>query len=210
MHKFVLTLLIFLKMGLLCSPSVFAQSDIVDETYEELQAQSEEMVDAVKDLQKKYANPDAVKKNQIDPKQLEKTFALIQEQFRDKTIEDIEADILDQTKGSMLHELLKTFPKLLTFVATLMKDKEALPQASKILHDREKLKEAGLWMLGTFLLSFILKKLLIQSGQGILKRLGRYFLKSLILWGVRIGILVHFYGEYLNPIYKIFKKVFLS
>lgn len=210
MHKFVLALLISLKMGLLCSPSVFAQSDIVDETYEELQAQSEEMVDAVKDLQKKYANPDSAKDAKIDPKQLEKAFSLIQEQFKEKSVEDIEDDILKQTEGSVLHQILEKFPKLLTYVATLMKDKEALPQASKILHDREKLKEVGLWMLGTFLLGFILKKLLIQSGQGVLKRLSRYFLKSLILWGVRLGILVHFYGEYLNPMYKIFKEVFLS
>ncbi len=203
MRKFLTILFICLKMGLLCSPSVFADS-ANDDSYDELQEQSEEMVDAVKDLQQKYSNKDV----KLDPKQMEQTFNLIHEQFKDKSVKDIENDILSQAEGSYLHKFLQKFPKMLTYVATLMKDKEALPKASKIIEDHEKLKTAGLWMLGTFALSFILSKLLIHAGQGIFKRLWMYFLKSSILWGVRIGILVHFYGEYLNPMYKIFKKVF--
>lgn len=115
----------------------------------------------------------------------------------------------ENTKESQFGPYLDKFPKLTLFSIKLIKDKEAIPSAVKIAEDKDKLIWFGGVMISTFLLGFLLERMMRKEGRSVLGSIGLYFLRVLILTGVRFAIIGYFYGKELTPAMKVFNETFL-
>ncbi|MBC7537547.1 MAG: hypothetical protein H7281_01900 [Bacteriovorax sp.] len=153
------------------------------------------------------------KKKQIDPKALKK---LKYSQVLRVTLEPLqkmdEKELIlllkDNTKDSPSGVYIDRFPKLAMFAVRLIKDKEALPSLAKIIDDQDKLIHFSGIMLATILIAFFLKRLMKKEGRSIVKALGLWFLRFLIISSLRIGILLYFFSAEVEPTFNIASKTF--
>lgn len=112
----------------------------------------------------------------------------------------------ENTKGTAAGTYVERFPKMMTIAVRLIKDPEAIPGVVRTVDDQDKLiRFAGL-MIATILVGFFLKRLMAKEGRGVLASLGYWFLRSLIMFGLRVGIIVFFYSEELTPAFKVVSR----
>lgn len=115
----------------------------------------------------------------------------------------------ENTKGTRAGEYVDHFPTLMLFTVRLIKDQNAIPFMVKILDDQDKLIRFGGLMIATFLLGFFLKRLLSREGRSIPQALAFWFMRFLIMSGVRLAIILFFYGMELAPMFRVAEKTFL-
>ena len=116
----------------------------------------------------------------------------------------------ENTKDSKFAPYIEKFPKISILSVKLIKDKEAIPSAVKIIEDRDKL----IWFVGimisTILIGFLLERIMKRKDSSILGAIGLFLLRVLILTIIRIVVIIVFYGKELGPATKVFQKMFFA
>lgn len=210
-------------MGLFYGPVIFASSDLEQEM-QDVQKKSENLIKQLKELhgQRKSDQSGSLEdldtldegsKQELTPEQM----AMAQEQmleflkrYHSMSITAIKTQILEAVQKESVRNMMTSYPVILDFMAHMLKDPHAIAQMYKVLDNREMLKNVGLYLLGTLVLSFILGKILLKPGLSFFTRLMRGLFRFSLIWALRVGILVHFYGEYLGPAAKVFNRVVIQ
>ncbi|WP_372652719.1 hypothetical protein [Halobacteriovorax sp.] len=102
----------------------------------------------------------------------------------------------------------KTFPKTVDFMTHLLRDNRALLGLLDMFKDKKKLTYFLLANIFTFILGFILARMSSKKGS-IFKRLFGWIFRKTFIFGLRIFILIFFFGSELAPTFNIFQNVFL-
>ncbi|MDO9182789.1 MAG: hypothetical protein Q7U04_10290, partial [Bacteriovorax sp.] len=111
-------------------------------------------------------------------------------------------------KGSSSEILIKKYPKIALCAVRLIKDKDALPGLAKIIDDQERLIQYAGAMISTILLAILLKRYFYLPGRSVQEAVGFWFLRFLIIFFLRIGILYSFYSSELAATFKVVTKTF--
>jgi len=121
---------------------------------------------------------------------------------------ELMATLKENTKDTNAGEYVARFPKLMVFAVKLIKDPEAIPSLARIVDDQDKLIRFGGIMIATILFGFFLRRLMAREGRSILKSLAFWFLRFLIMSGLRIGIILFFFGNEIAPMLKVAEQTF--
>lgn len=114
----------------------------------------------------------------------------------------------ENTRGTKAELYVDMFPKMMLFCVRLIKDKEAIPALVSIVDDQDKLIRFGGLMLSTVLVGFFLKRLMKREGRSIPAALGFWFVRFLIMTGLRLGLLYLFYSHEVTPALEVVKSTF--
>lgn len=152
-------------------------------------------------------------KKKIDPKDLKKIKYSEAMKIALAPLQKMsEAELLhllhENTKGSNSQVYVERFPKMAIFAVRLIKDPVALPELARILEDQEKLIRFGAIMITTILVGMLLKRLMSRKGRSILKSIGYWFVRFLVMTSLRLGILTFFYGKEITPTLVLAAKTF--
>ena len=123
--------------------------------------------------------------------------------------EDLLKLLKENSRDSKLGPYLDQFPKFTLFTVRLIKDKEAIPSVVKIVENKDKLIWFAGVMISTFLLGFLLERIMRKEGRSILGSIGLYMVRVLIMTVVRFVILMYFYSAEITPALNVGKKIFL-
>ena len=116
--------------------------------------------------------------------------------------------LLENTKDSSAREYIDRYPKLAMFTIRLIKDKDALPNLTKIADDEDRfIRFIGI-MISTILISFLLKRFMKRAGRPILKAISLWFLRWMIMTTLRFAIILYFFSDEITPTFKIVAKTF--
>lgn len=207
--------ILILVLGPVFGPSSVSANEELKKSLEDARVKSEELLKQFKSFQEANSNngknkgsAPAATPDLNDPKTREAMSKMLK-RYQSMSVEEIQNEMLVTTKGTKSHYFFSKYPKLLEFMARIYQDQQAIPRAMEMMDDRDKLKQVGLYMLGTIILSFILGKIMIRPTMGLMKRLTMRMTRTFMIWGLRGGILVYFYGYYLSPMWRISKTVFL-
>lgn len=132
------------------------------------------------------------------------------EKFQHLSEDELLQLLKENTKDSKWGPYLEQFPRIRLLSVRLIKDKDAIPSAVKIIENKDKLVWFGGWMVSTFILGFILERIMRKEGRGVLASIGLYMVRVLIMTGVRLTIILYFYGTELKPAGRVFKQTFLT
>ena len=198
-------LIIFLGLSLL-APNAFSNSD--EDDIEALSKHRENTVNLIKDLEK-FQNSDTSDQEKLDQLKEQMPIKKVFEHYQSSSVEEIEAQLRGRFAGSKMEVVFSKFPKALTFVASLLHDKEAIPLLMEMQNDKEKLKHTFFAIIASFVLSFFIKWWINNNKTFFFKKLLQRFFHIVFIWALRLGILIHFFGANLRPTFNIFKKVFL-
>lgn len=116
----------------------------------------------------------------------------------------------ENTKDSKFAPYIEKFPKISILSVKLIKDKDAIPSAVKIIEDRDKLVWFVGIMISTILIGFLLERIMKRKDSSVLGAIGLFFLRVLILTIIRIVIIIVFYGKELGPATKVVNNMFFS
>ncbi len=117
--------------------------------------------------------------------------------------------LMENTKDSKFEPYMDRFPKFTLLMVRLIKDKEAIPSVVKIVENKDRLTWFTGVMISTFLLGFLLKRIMRKEGRSILGSIGNYMVRVLIMTVVRFMIIMYFFREELTPAFNIVNKTFL-
>ncbi len=115
----------------------------------------------------------------------------------------------EATKDSAIRPYMNQFPNITLFTVRLIKDKESIPSAVKIVENKDRLITFASVMLFTIVFGFILKKIMHREGRSFIKAAFYFLIRVYLIFAIRIGIVYYFYGKELTPAAEIFKKTFL-
>lgn len=74
-----------------------------------------------------------------DPKFMKEATKLLPTMYKSKTEDQLKDELLEKVSHPQLKSFLKNNPKIMTFVARMMKSENALPQLSEIVGNKKKL-----------------------------------------------------------------------
>ncbi|MDH5581495.1 MAG: hypothetical protein OEY33_06285 [Bdellovibrionales bacterium] len=114
---------------------------------------------------------------------------------------EIKQALLDRLGDGPVKDLLKKYPKLLSFYAQIVKDEKALVALSGVLGQKQKLAYSGIFILLTIFLNYVIKK--------TIKGIFNQFLRVIFFIVLRIGGVIYIFRDELSPTIKIFREVFL-
>ena len=123
-----------------------------------------------------------------------------------------EADIILMLQGRFQTGLLANLirkPNVSSFIATVLKDKEVLPALAGIAENKKMLMVYGSFILVTFFMSYLLKRL--QNSFEVTSPLSgvkRFVLRHFIMTGVRFGAFFWLFQKNLSPLWKLAKQYF--
>jgi hypothetical protein len=124
-----------------------------------------------------------------------------------------EAELLkilnDNTKDSPMRPYMDQFPNITVLAVRLIKDKESIPALVKTVENKDRLIHFAGWMLGTFILGYIIKRILHNPNRTFLGSVGMFFLRFYIMLFVRLGLIYIYFHEELKPALAVVKKTFL-
>lgn len=180
----------------------FGKGKVIDpENVKELEASHDEMVSAFNSIGKKKKLDLKGKK----PKYSEIVKAtLIPLQKLSEA--ELVAMLKENTRGSSAAQYVDRFPKIMLLAVQLIKDPEALPGMAKVLDDQDKLIHYSGLMIATLLVGFLLKRFMAKEGRTIFVSISLWFIRFLIMSGLRIAVTVFFFGEELTPAFKVLWK----
>jgi len=211
MRRIVYYLLSIIGLGLIMSSSPAFANEELQKQMEKLRNQSDSLVKQLNNFQKSQNNvqakPTAVN---IDDAQTQRMMKKMLRRYQNMSVEEIKGELLQGSQGTKANQIFRQYPKTLEFMARIYQSKDAIPRALEMRSNMDKLKKVGFFMLGTFIFSFILGKIMIRPAMGLMRRITMGFFKALIVWFLRAGIIVYFYGYYLSPMWDIFDQVFIQ
>ena len=115
----------------------------------------------------------------------------------------------EATKDSQLRPYLEEFPNITLFIIRLIKDKESVPSLVKIVENKNRMINFVALMLCTILVGIFLKRLMQRDGRSFMEAVFYFFLRTAILWGLRIYVIDSFFHDELAPAIQVFKTTFL-
>jgi hypothetical protein len=144
----------------------------------------------------------------IDPKTLKKMkiHEVVESTLKPLQIlseKELMNQLLDNTKGTEAYQYFVKFPKLTLLAVKLIKDPKAIPEASKILENRDKLVKFSAVMIFSLLIGIFVKKILSKKDAKILEALQYFFIRTLVMLFIRIAIVYLFFGKELGPFLNI-------
>lgn len=116
---------------------------------------------------------------------------------------------MEGAKDSELRPYLEEFPNITLYIIRLIKDKESIPSLVKIVEDKKRMINFVAVMLCTILFGIFLKRLMQRDGRTFIEAVFYFFLRTAILWGLRIYVIDSFFHEELAPAIAVFKITFL-
>ncbi len=194
--------------------STLAQDDYTEDSddhiEESLTNYRKENQKLVESIQRTHGNgtKGAMPKLDMSPDKLRPLITQVNSMYSRMSYEASRAQIAENISKSPAKGMTKVFPKSVDFITHLLRDNRALLYLLDMFKDKKKLLFFFLANLFTFILGFILVRMSSkESSMG--KRLIRYFFRKLFIYGLRIFILIFFFGTELAPTFNIFKEVFL-
>lgn len=115
----------------------------------------------------------------------------------------------EETLHSSMRPYIDRFPNIIVFAVKLVKDKEALPNIAQIAEDKDRLIQFGSIMLATIIFGFFLKKLFRREGRSFIQATFYFFVRSSIMFAIRVYIIYYFFSTELAPASRVFKQVFM-
>ncbi|HAZ14513.1 MAG: hypothetical protein A2X86_15390 [Bdellovibrionales bacterium GWA2_49_15] len=98
--------------------------------------------------------------------------------------------------------------KIPNLIARTARDEKALPAVAKILNQRGKLAQYGVFVLVTFILSFILKRLKERQNDSIFSGISSGILRSFVMMGLRLGVFFVLFSAEFAPLWQVLKSSF--
>lgn len=187
----------------------------VIDTAEKLNDPSDQAEISEKDIEesKKIKDVYIVKKSKPAPKDPSKVkysefVATALAPLQNLTEQQLVISLKENTRGTMAHEYVVNYPTFALYIVRLIKDKDALPTAAKILEDQQKIIRFVAVMVSTFIFGFMLKRFFRKEGRTIMQAILAWFVRFLIMLSVRLYIVYLFYDVELGPLFKIATKTF--
>lgn len=114
----------------------------------------------------------------------------------------------ENTKDSPMRPYMDQFPNITILTVRLIKDQDSIPALVKMVENKDRLIRFAAWMLVTFILSFILKRIFHNPNRSFLGAVGMFFLRFYIMLFVRLGLIYFYFHNELKPSLGIVKKTF--
>ncbi len=118
--------------------------------------------------------------------------------------------IHDQLKPTSAYPYLKDHTKHLVLFARIIQDKNALPSATKIIENKSKLKTFAALLLLTIIIGIIISRVIRTSDKSFLKIFLFFLLRVFLMLGLRLGLVIYFFGEELTPMYDVVKNYIIT
>lgn len=123
---------------------------------------------------------------------------------------ELVAMLKENTRESKMAPYLEKFPNLMLFAVRMIKDPEAIPALVRTTEDQDKLIHFGGLMLSTILIGFLLKYFFHREGRSIPQALLFWFLRFLVLTGLRLGLIFYFFASEITPMLRVAHSVLFS
>lgn len=188
--------------------------DYNDSEIKKMQKNSKKLVGDLEDLQEKVKSfsgnqgDEEGLVNKVSPAQINETVDTLLDHYKDLTVPEIQAEILNAITNKNIKDICIKYPKITIYLAYVLKDKQAVKKFFTLYTETEKLKYLGISLFLTIVVSFILSRILFKTYKGFFNRLLKILFKNIVIWSLRIFAIYYFLGDYLTPFVKIAQKVF--
>lgn len=132
-----------------------------------------------------------------------KTMEALLAPYRKMGYRQVHSFLEKRFEGSKLGELAKEHKFIFDILTKLLVDRSALPSAVSIIEKRAQLALVLGINIAVFILGFILARFKKKFPFFSVKRLFYFFFRLILINGIRIGVLIYFFGEELDPLFQV-------
>jgi len=212
-HKFLYFILkIALGVSLLGSISCYSQDDFSDDGDDHLETSLEdyrkENQEIIQNFQNNQGGDKMPSPKNMDFEKLKPLVKSLNSVYGQMSFDESKRQVEQNISQSPAKGLIKVFPKTVDFMTHLLRDDKALLGLIDMLKDKKKLTFFLAANIFTIFLGFLLRRMASKGG-GVFQRLFRWVFRKTFIFGLRIYILIFFFGTELAPTFSIFKNVFL-
>lgn len=123
-------------------------------------------------------------------------------------VRSVPPNILDQQlraklQGHPLEGALKSHDSIIPKAIEVIQDPQALPDASMMLSDKEKLLMYALINLGLLILGMFLKRKIRNSGAPWSKRFTLHLVRWFALTSISLCVFIYFFGEHMQSLWRV-------
>ncbi len=118
--------------------------------------------------------------------------------------------ISENSKNTNVHAYLVRYPKIPLIMIRLIKDKEAIPGILKMIDDQTRSINFAAVMILSIAFGFFVKRVFKREGRSVPQAVTVWFIRTLIMLGVRLMIVAYFYGHDIGPALNVVSKVLFS
>lgn len=164
--------------------------------------------DAIKELAMKIntnISPEKMKKMKIH-QALEVALAPMQKLSEQQLMIQLKENVA----GTHAQKIFEAVPKLTLLCVRLIKDPKAIPDMSRILENRDRLIKFSAVMITSIIVGFILKSMLSKKDRPFHVDLFYFFIRVLLMLGLRLFIVYFFFADELDRSFTIFFNTFFS
>lgn len=108
----------------------------------------------------------------------------------------------------VIKKITDKYPKIIDFVTNIAKDDKVMPELVKIMQRKKDLLNFFYANVALFIISFIWKLKYRKKNFFSLSYFTNMFTKFFVINGARILLLIYFFGDNLNPLWRVFKDTF--
>lgn len=132
-----------------------------------------------------------------------KTMEVLLSPYRKMGYRQVHAFLQKRFEGTKLGELAKEHTFIFDILAKLLVDRSALPQAVSIIEKRAQLALVVGINIALFILGFVLARFKKKFSFFSIKRAFYFIFRVLLINGMRIGVIIYFFGEELDPLFQV-------
>lgn len=219
-HKLYFYILkLALCISLLGPSSVYAQGSFTDDSDDNLEQSLEDYRNDQRKLVEKLQRTHGQggpsngllgvgSKGSLDVTKLKPVIKQLNGLYGRMSYESARSQILSNISQSPAKGMAKAFPKTVDFVTQLLRDNKALLYLLDMFKDKKRLTFFLIANIVTIILGFILSRMSSKDAP-FSRRFFRWLFRKVFIYGIRIFILIFFFGTELSPTFNIFKNVFL-
>lgn len=214
--NFLIILKISLGVLLLGPTTSFSQDDFSEDSDDHLETSLEDYRKENQEIVQKFQESQGVGTNgansiasgSLDMNKLRPLVKNINSVYGRMSFEESREQVQENISKSPAKGMVNIFPKSVDFITHLLRDNRALLGLIDMLKDKKKLTYFVLANIFTVILGFILARMSSKKGS-FFKRLFGWIFRKTFIFGLRVFILIFFFGTELAPTFTIFKNVFL-
>ncbi len=131
--------------------------------------------------------------------------------FRSQSEEQVTQIFQQKLEVGPMGILLKTIPganKIPNLIARIARDETALPSVVKIMNQRAKLTQYGVFILVTFIISFAVKRLRQKQDDSIFSGMKSGILRAIFMSGLRFTVFFVLFSTEFTPLWHVIKRSF--